>query len=333
MFSTLSNNAKCEENVSQTPIDGMDSKEAVFIIKKTWRELMKNEHEVGKKIYAYVLTKEISMSVLFINSQVEQQSILFMKMLDTVIGFLDDENTMDNKLVTLGAIHADKYGVKNEHYKPFRTAFLNAIKTFIPWNSRRETAWLWFWDRIIRCMSTVQKKEPTVSLDVSPKTALEYFFAIHESLNNVMESPVTFGVALYRALLNEQCEIANLFPKTEFESHSAHLVSMLGHTVRLLDDQVTFQNKIQSIAHQYRDYGIKIPQLQLFGNIFIKTLKAINNDQWSPMHNESWEWFWDIVIKLFRLELEKNKINAHDRQIDDNGNVDSNGDIHNNLIQ
>jgi len=328
MLSSLSKFAK-HENISQMSADHIDSKEAAFIVKKTWRELMKNEHEVGKKIFELVLTKEISMSVLFINSQIDQQATLFMKMMDAVIGFLDNEETMDEKLLELGVIHSKKYGVKKEHYKPFRTAFMNGIKIFIPWNARRENAWLWFWDRIIRSMTI--SSQTTITSFVAREKVVDYFLAIHESLDNVMESPVDFGNKLYHALLNNQCEITNLFPKTDFESQSAHFVSILGHTVRLLNDQTAFQNKIRSFANQYQQYGIKISQLELFGEVFIKTLKVFNNGQWKPIHDEAWEWILHIVVKIFKIELEENNVNI---LVNDNHvkiNVDVNPIVNSNV--
>jgi len=59
-----------------------------------------------------VLTKELSMSVLFINSSIERQLVLFMKMLNTVVGYLDDESAFDARLAELGVIHNRRYGVK-----------------------------------------------------------------------------------------------------------------------------------------------------------------------------------------------------------------------------
>jgi len=121
--------------------------------------LMQNQREIGNKIYQNVLTKEISLSVLFINSQMERQSLLFMQMLDTVIKYLDDPNNLDKKLLELGAMHNDKYGVKKKHYKHFRTSFIKAIKLYIPWDDATESAWLLFWDKIIQFMSISSEKK------------------------------------------------------------------------------------------------------------------------------------------------------------------------------
>jgi hemoglobin-like flavoprotein len=249
-----------------------------------------------------------------------------MKMLDIVVGYLDDEATMDQKLSELGAIHNKRYGVKPEHYKHFRTAFMKAIKTYIPWNYQRENAWLWYWNRIIQIMSTsAQKKEPIVSLDITPETATEYIFAIYESFENVTDSPATFGKAFYQALVNGQCEIANLFAKTEFEFQCARIVAKTRHTLFLLDDQATFQEKVMSSAYQYFGHDIKIPQLQLFGEIFIETLKTTNNGQWQPIYSEAWEWLLRLIITVLQIELEDIKKNASKRVLinDDSDNTSS----------
>jgi len=298
--------ANGKESKEVLPVEPMECKEASSIVKKTWNELMKNQYEVGKKIYEFVLTKEISMSVLFMNSQVDKQSALFMNMLNVIIGYLDDENIMDKKLLELGSIHNKRYGVKNEHYKHFRMAFMNAIKTYIPWNTRRESAWLWFWDHVIQVMTIdAQQKEALVSLNLPPEKATEYALAMHDSFDTVLESPVVFGTDLYGALLNEQCELAELFA-TEFEFQSVRLVAILQHAIRLVDDQTSFQNKVRLLAHQYRGHNIKIEQFELFGRIFIKTLKAINDkNMWMPIYDEAWEWFWQIVVKIYQTESEQ----------------------------
>jgi len=297
-----------EEDESKTSIDQIMYDEAAPIIKKTWKELMRNEIEVGAKIYEHVLTKEISMSVLFINSQMEQQSGLFMQMLNTVVGYVEDPKTFDEKLLELGDIHNKRYGVKPKHYKHFRTAFMKAIKTYIPWNDRRENAWLWFWHRVIQMMSiSAHKNEAIVPLDISPEKVNDYVLAIHESFEYAMESPVILGSSFYQALLNEHKEIASLFSKTEFAYQSARFVAMMQHATRLLDDQSTFQNKMRSLSYQHRQYGVQIPQLQTFGTVFTDTLKAMNGDKWKKLHDDAWKWFWDLTIRLFRIGLEQTK--------------------------
>jgi len=297
-----------EEDESKTSIDQIVYEEAAPIIKKTWKELMRNQNEVGLKIYEHVLTKEISMSVLFINSQMEQQSGLFMQMLDTVVGYVDDPKTFDDKLLQLGDKHNKIYGVKPKHYKHFRTAFMKAIKTYIPWNERRENAWLWFWHRVIQMMSiSAHRNESIVPIDISPEKVNEYTFAIHETFDYAMESPVVLGNTFYQALLNEHKEIASLFSKTEFAYQSARFVAMMQHATRLLDDQSTFQNKMRSLSYQHRQYGVKIPQLQTFGEVFTETLKAMNGSQWKKIHDDAWKWFWDLIIRLFRIGLDQTK--------------------------
>merc|ERR1719410_3337632 len=75
-------------------------------------------------------------------------------MMDKVVGFLEDEPSMDAKLVELGKSHVVKYNVKTRYFKHFRSAFLKAIKKYLPWSERREDAWQQFWARIIDKMSS-----------------------------------------------------------------------------------------------------------------------------------------------------------------------------------
>ena len=55
------------------------------IVKNTWKILMAQENEVGQNIYEHVVTKEIEVSRLFMDTKLGSQSVLFMKMLDGVI--------------------------------------------------------------------------------------------------------------------------------------------------------------------------------------------------------------------------------------------------------
>jgi len=295
-----------EINISQKPANNMSLEEAIPILKSTWTMLMQNQREIGNKIYQNVLTKEISLSVLFINSQIERQSLLFMQMLDTVIKYLDDPNNLDKKLLELGAMHNDKYGVKKKHYKHFRTSFIKAIKFYIPWDDATESAWLLFWDKIIHFMSISSEKKEAVPLNLPQDTMMKYVFALHDSFDNVMQSPVIFGNKLYDALVDEQCEIANLFSKQDLDSQIVLFLSMMRHVLYLLADQEGFQSKILSLSYQYREYGVNVAKLELFGNIFIKTLKSINNDQWNSTHDEAWTWLRGIVIQLLKIASEEN---------------------------
>lgn len=68
--------------------------------------------------------------------------------------YLDEPQTIDARLQELGEMHAGRFGVKTRHFKHFRTAFMRAIKVYIPWNDRREHAWMWFWNRVINVMSS-----------------------------------------------------------------------------------------------------------------------------------------------------------------------------------
>ena len=74
-------------DASASSMDDLKFEDAAPIIKKTWGELMKDKESVGKKIYDYILTKEISMSRLFMQTNIEEQSGIFMVMMDGVVGY------------------------------------------------------------------------------------------------------------------------------------------------------------------------------------------------------------------------------------------------------
>ena len=66
--------------------DDMKLSDAANILKRNWSALMLDQETVGAKIYNLILTKEVTMSRLFISSNIEQQSSIFMTMMDKVIG-------------------------------------------------------------------------------------------------------------------------------------------------------------------------------------------------------------------------------------------------------
>ena len=84
-YQYLFNSQPHNPDPSRSSLDDLKQADAIPIVMKTWKELMKNKKDVGAKIYEYVLTKEISMSRLFMNSRIDQQSELFMAMLDRVV--------------------------------------------------------------------------------------------------------------------------------------------------------------------------------------------------------------------------------------------------------
>lgn len=288
--------------------------EAVPIIKKTWKELMSNQSEVGERIYQEVLTKEVSLSRLFMNVNIDVQKILFMTMLDVVVGYLDDRKTMDKKLEELGRIHAHNYGVKAKHYKHFRTAFMKAVRVYIPWNNRRENAWMWFWDHIIAVMSIYARDQNiSSSFNLPRDTSIRYVSAIRESFNNVIDkSPLEFVKQFHGLLLNERPDIANLFlPTSESERkyYDARFIAMLRYTIGLLDDQQEFQKNIISLTIKYDNCGINENQLKVLAQIFIRALKQANNHQWKSIHDKSWQWLLQFVDEILNIHSQNPKLN------------------------
>jgi len=286
--------------------------EMASIIKKTWKELMSNKVEVGQNIYFQVVTKDISMSRLFMKSKTDTYTTSFMEMLNTVVGFLDDRTTMDMKLEDLGRIHARNYGVKTKHYKHFRTAFMKGIRTYIPWNNRRENAWLWFWNHIIAIMSIHSYNgDRPLSNNLPRNKNIEYVAAVHESFDNAIDqSSLEFVKQFYDLLLSEQPDVARLFSSmSECKHFNARFVAMLRYTIGLLDDQQGFQKQIISLISKYQNYNINERQLQVLARTFIHALKQSNGDQWKSIYDESWEWVSQLTIEIFAMYSQNSKIN------------------------
>eukprot|EP01083_Nonionella_stella_P075341 204794_1 len=325
--------------MSASSMDDLKFEDAVPIIKKTWGELMKDKHNVGAKIYDFILTKEISMSKLFMQSNIEQQSGIFMMMMNKVVSFLDNPLTFDDNLVVLGQNHVKKYGIKTKHFKHFRSAFLKAIKKYLPWTERREQAWQWFWGRIITQMShaTQANHYPMVDRyngrELKREEMIQYASYIHESFDCALTSdPKAFADRFYKCLLEEQPDIAELFQDTLFERQSSRFIAMLNHAIKLLDDTRTFTQKLELLSAQHVDYGVQIPMLQSFGDALIRQVKQLNVDsyekqqsndgnkkeqgayesiellrfvKWTEGHDDAWDWFWKIVVAVMSQGMTK----------------------------
>ncbi|ETO21548.1 hypothetical protein RFI_15655, partial [Reticulomyxa filosa] len=211
---------------SDSSIEDLAREDAVKIVKTTWAELMRKKEEVGLRIYQEVLLKEVEMSRLFLQTKIDKQSNTFMMMLNTVVGYLDDLSTLDEKLTALGVTHLNKYGVKRRHFKHFRTAFMRAIKQYVPWTDRREAAWMWFWARIIDRMTADNSLIPFAK-DTTPQQYMEYAKAIHETFDAVIaDDPQHFSNTFYQDLLDSQPDIATLFKHTEIQQQGAKFISM-----------------------------------------------------------------------------------------------------------
>eukprot|EP01083_Nonionella_stella_P214918 773986_1 len=272
-------------DASHSSMDDLKFEDAAPIIRKTWGELMKDKVNVGSKIYDFILTKEITMSKLFMETNIEQQSGIFMTMMDKVVGFLDDATTMNDKLKELGTSHVDKYHIKTKHFKHFRSAFLKAIKRYIPWTDRREAAWQWFWSIIISSMShaTQANHYPLINQyngkELKREEMIEFAQYIHITFDTALTTdPKLFAENFYKNLLNEQPDIAQLFKdaNTSFERQSSRFIAMLNHAIKLLDDTNSFSLKLELLSSQHVDYGVQIPMLQSFGDVLISQVKQLN---------------------------------------------------------
>eukprot|EP00485_Elphidium_margaritaceum_P005698 CAMPEP_0202688034 /NCGR_PEP_ID=MMETSP1385-20130828/3568_1 /ASSEMBLY_ACC=CAM_ASM_000861 /TAXON_ID=933848 /ORGANISM="Elphidium margaritaceum" /LENGTH=380 /DNA_ID=CAMNT_0049342909 /DNA_START=125 /DNA_END=1267 /DNA_ORIENTATION=+ len=301
---------------SASSMDDLKFEEAAPIIKKTWAELMKDRNSVGAKIYDLILTKEITMSRLFMNTNVEQQSDMFMVMMDKVVGFLDEPQTLDSNLVQLGELHVQKYGVKTQHFKHFRAAFLKAIKKYLPWTDRREAAWQWFWSRIMNQMSTATQANhyPQINQydgrELTQEEMIRFAASIHSTFDTALTSdPKGLAAGFYKNLLAEQPDIAQLFENkhTTFETQSARFIVMLHHAIKLLDDTNTFTEKLESLSADHVAYGVQVPMLHSFGTVLIDSVKTLNVQYYNEQEEK----------KKKRKKKKKSKKDAEQKNEDD----------------
>jgi len=331
---------KSDFSVESSELNRMEFSEAIPIIRKTWAMLMKQKETVGGKIYEYIMHKEISMAKLFMETNLKAQSAIFMDMMNKVVHFLDDEPSMDAKLQQLGKDHVIKYKVKTRHFKHFRSAFLKAIKKYLPWTDRREEAWQLFWSRIIAqmSMSTQANHYPQIrqfeGRQLSTEEMIEFAHNIHVTFDVALTSdPKGFAEKFYGGLLKEQPDIGQLFldKNTTFDTQSARFMAMLMHAIKMLDDTDHFTQSLDSLSEAHVGYGVEIPMLSAFGKSLISQVKRFNIDyyeqqtkgqgddqkeetldilkvgRWTQKQDDSWKWFWSVVVGVMSAGMTKVK--------------------------
>merc|ERR1719229_2108319 len=298
---------------------------------------MKDKENVGSRIFDYIMHKEITMSRLFIKTNLREQSAIFMVMMDKVVGFLDDEPSMDAKLVELGKLHVVRYRVKTRHFKHFRSAFLKAIKKYLPWNDRREEAWQLFWNRIIgqMSMSTQANHYPSIrqfeGRQLSTEEMIDFAHNIHVTFDLALTSdPKGFAEKFYKGLLAEEPHIGKLFldKNTTFETQSARFMAMLMHAIKMLDDTEHFTESLDALSEKHVSYGVQIPMLDAFGKCLISEVRKVNTEQyaqqressddskeqtldlfqmqrWTKKQDDSWKWFWSVVVDVMSTGMTK----------------------------
>lgn len=81
------NDAISKTDLNNSSVDRMAFKKCTVIIKRNWKELMQCKKEIGLQIYKAVLFKEVRLSRLFLNTNIESQTDSFMTMMDYVVRF------------------------------------------------------------------------------------------------------------------------------------------------------------------------------------------------------------------------------------------------------
>jgi len=339
---------RSQHDLSSPSTEEVTFEDAAPIIKKCWNELMKDKVNVGERIFDYILTKEISMSKLFMQTNIEQQSGIFMVMMDKVVGFLDDKESMNDNLIKLGQLHVEKYGVKTKHFKHFRAAFLKAIKKYLPWTDRREESWQWFWSRIITQMTLATQANHYPSITnfnervLTTEEMIEFAHYIHSTFDIALTNdPKEFAETFYKALLEQQPDIAKVFDSksTSFETQSTRFIAMLNHAIKLLDDTHSFTTKLQKLSRKHVEYGVKIPMLQSFGDSLIQQVKLLNiktyneeqkddnlqilaSAKWTEKHDNAWNWFWKVVIDVFTEGMNQEQQEMKNKKQQDSNTYD-----------
>ena len=153
--------------------------------------------------------------------------------------------------------------------------------------------------------------------DLSSEEYIRRASVIHATFDSMMESdPVGFGERFYKTLLRDEPDIAELFEGTKIQTQAVKFITMVRHTVNLLDDHRTFRFKMVELGRTHDTYGVKLPMLSSFGEALTRTLKAeaVFEGKWTDGMTSDWAWFWKVVESLFtegilerRKEIEEKK--------------------------
>merc|ERR1712083_907802 len=132
----------------------------------------------------------------------------------------------------------------------------------------------------------------------------------------------------------EEPHIGQLFldKNTTFETQSARFMAMLMHAIKMLDDTEHFTESLDALSEKHVSYGVQIPMLDAFGKCLITEVKAMNMQyydeqrgnasdasddskeetldlfqvqQWTKKQDDSWKWFWSVVVGVMSAGMTK----------------------------
>merc|ERR1711971_1069992 len=103
---------------------------------------------------------------------------------------------------------------------------------------------------------------------------------------------------------------------------------MLMHAIKMLDDTEHFTESLDALSEKHVGYGVQIPMLDAFGKCLITEVKAMNVQyydeqrgnvddvkeetldlfqvqQWTKKQDDSWKWFWSVVVGVMSAGMTK----------------------------
>lgn len=302
-FYELALEKKSDDAVSAMSDSSVDEADHARVVRETWAELQDKLPEVGRMVYEKVVSKNIDLATLFQDTTFASQHHAFTTMLGQSIKWLDDLRKWNRKMMPLAQRHV-KYGVKPQHYKHFRSAFLKAIRQFLdPWNEEREDAWIWYWGKIMDTLGYATQSNLQNS-SVGPIEHASNVRAIHESWRIVSEEPAVFGGNFYDYLIDSQPEMRDLFGSSDLNRQSIRFFTMFNHVVRQMDDEAGFENAIIGITFKHKLYGVEMHHVDAFGFALKQTMRTTLGERWTDEMSNAWDWLWGRIHACFEYGLE-----------------------------
>ncbi|MGH8829325.1 MAG: globin domain-containing protein [Jiangellaceae bacterium] len=122
-----------------------------------------SREQLGHEFYATLFTQYPEFRDMFPLGMEIQRSRLVNALLH-IVGTVDDRPTLDSYLGGLGRDHR-KFGVLPEHYRPFGSALIHALRAVLAyrWTDRHEKAWADAYDEVARIMLDAVARDALVS--------------------------------------------------------------------------------------------------------------------------------------------------------------------------
>lgn len=132
----------------------LSSEDTIHHIRESWEFVSRRRDHVAKLMYARLLWTDESAAVLFLRTDMEQQTAMLTHMLDSAVSQLDAIDEIAETVRELGRRHVS-YNIRPEHYASVGASLLWALEHALSrqrWTDPVETAWKTVYEMLMNLM-------------------------------------------------------------------------------------------------------------------------------------------------------------------------------------